>query len=185
MHHNQHQSPINHHRRKKDTTPTGGGDNDGGGNDGGGDTVNPNTKSTSGYPNEETVMAMPIQVPTLAGTPVTVKVSDILTLIGKPDIINSFTASDLGTIGIDNIMGAGIVSFHNMFLYSASDTVNVPVPANVIANQSYTVMFSDGTSVPAICAENGILIIPFNKAAEGLTYIIYGLQMNPLMFIGM
>lgn len=171
--------------RKKDTTPTGGGDNDGGGNDGGGDTVNPNNKSTSGYPNEETVMAMPIQVPTLAGTPVTVKVSDILTLIGKPDIINSFTASDLGTIGIDNIMGAGIVSFHNMFLYSASDTVNVPVPANVIANQSYTVMFSDGTSVPAICAENGILIIPFNKAAEGLTYIIYGLQMNPLMFIGM
>ena len=136
-------------------------------------------------PNEETVMAMPIQVPTLAGTPVTVKVSDILTLIGKPDIINSFTASDSGTIGIDNIMGAGIVSFHDMFIYSASDTVNVPVPANVIANQSYTVMFSDGTSVPVVCAENGILIIPFNKGVEGLTYIIYGLQMDPSMFIGM
>ena len=82
-------------------------------------------------------------------------------------------------------MGAGIVNLKDKFLYSVSDTVNVPVPANVIANQSYTVMFSDGTSVPVTCAENGILIIPFNKAAEGLTYIIYGLQMNPLMFIGM
>jgi hypothetical protein len=46
-------------------------------------------------------------------------------------------------------------------------------------------MFSDGTSVPVICTENGILIIPFNKAAEGLSYIIYGLPMDPSMFIGM
>ncbi|WP_029201938.1 hypothetical protein [Oribacterium sp. NK2B42] len=82
-------------------------------------------------------------------------------------------------------MGAGIVSFGNMFADSINATVEVPVAANVSAGQTYTVVFSDGTSIEVPCTMAGVLSIPFNKNADGLTYMIYGPQMNPAMFIGM
>ncbi len=85
---------------------------------------------------------------------------------------------------MNNVMGAGVINFNNLFVNSISDTVDVPVPANVYAGQSYNVMFSDGSSMVVTCLMNGVLTIPYSKTAEGLTYIILGLQMDPSMFIG-
>ena len=119
------------------------------------------------------------------GTDMVLNVADILMPVDTLTAINNFMGNNVPTLGSNNVMGAGVVSFNNMFLTSVSDTVEVPVAANVAANQSYTVIFSDGTQVVVPCLMNGVLSIPFNKAAEGLTYIIYGVQMDPSMFIGM
>ena len=119
------------------------------------------------------------------GTDMVLNVADVLMPVDTLTAINNFMGNNVPTLGSNNVMGAGVVNFNNMFLTSVSDTVEVPVAANVAANQSYTVMFSDGTQVVVPCLMNGVLSIPFNKAAEGLTYIIYGLQMDPSMFIGM
>ena len=119
------------------------------------------------------------------GTDMVLNVADVLMPVDTLTAINNFMGNNVPTLGSNNVMGAGVVSFNNMFLTSVSDTVEVPVAANVAANQSYTVIFSDGTQVVVPCLMNGVLNIPFNKAAEGLTYIIYGVQMNPSMFIGM
>ncbi|WP_031550032.1 hypothetical protein [Oribacterium sp. FC2011] len=130
------------------------------------------------------VMAMQIQAPTLAGTNAIVNVADILTPVDMLTAINNFSAAGLSNMDTDNIMGTGIVSFNNMFATAISDTIDVPVAAGVKANQSYTVYFSDNTSINVLCTADGILTIPFNKNAEGLTYIIYGTQLDPSMFIG-
>ncbi|MCR5007210.1 MAG: hypothetical protein K6A76_01350, partial [Oribacterium sp.] len=114
-----------------------------------------------------------------------VNVADVFTPVDTITAMNSFTGTDRASINTNNVMGAGIVDFKNMFVNASSNTVEVPVPANVIANQSYTVMFSDGTSMVVPCAMNGVLSIPFSKTAEGLTYIICGIQLDPSMFIGM
>ena len=119
------------------------------------------------------------------GTDMVLNVADVLMPVDTLTAINNFMGNNVPTLGSNNVMGAGVVSFNNMFLTSVSDTVEVPVAANVAANQSYTVIFSDGTQVVVPCLMNGVLSIPFNKAAEGLTYIIYGVQMDPSMFIGM
>ena len=137
------------------------------------------------FAGSETLQDLQVHSMSFTGSDVTLNVTDVLTLVDKITAINNFAVTGAGTMGTDNVMGSGIVSFNNMFLNSVSDTVDVPVAANVTAGQSYTVMFSDGTSMLIPCAMNGILTIPFNKATEGLTYIIYGLQLNPSMFIGM
>lgn len=112
-------------------------------------------------------------------------VGDVLRIVDTLTAINNFTAANAGIRGTENVMGAGIVSFGNMFADSINATVEVPVAANVSAGQTYTVVFSDGTSIEVPCTMAGVLSIPFNKNAEGLTYMIYGPQMNPAMFIGM
>ena len=136
----------------------------------------------SGY---ETLQALQIPSAIYGGPDMFVNVADVLTPVDTITAMNSFTGTDLASINMNNVMGAGIVDFKNMFVNASSNTVEVPVPANVVANQSYTVMFSDGTSMVVPCAMNGVLSIPFSKTAEGLTYIICGIQLDPSMFIGM
>ena len=136
----------------------------------------------SGY---ETLQALQIPSAIYGGPDMFVNVADVLTPVDTITAMNSFTGTDRASINTNNVMGAGIVDFKNMFVNASSNTVEVPVPANVVANQSYTVMFSDGTSIVVPCAMNGVLSIPFSKTAEGLTYIICGIQLDPSMFIGM
>ena len=133
----------------------------------------------------EAVQGLQIHSMNIGGVDVAMNVGDVLKPVDTLTAINNFMATNTPTLGSNNVMGSGVVSFNNMFLNSVSDTVEVPVAASVTAGQTYTVMFSDGTSMTVPCAINGVLTIPFNKAAEGLTYIIYGLQMDPSMFIGM
>ena len=136
----------------------------------------------SGY---ETLQALTIPSAIYGGPDMFVNVADVLTPVDTITAMNSFTGTDRASINTNNVMGAGIVDFKNMFVNASSNTVEVPVPANVVANQSYTVMFSDGTSIVVPCAMNGVLSIPFSKTADGLTYIICGIQLDPSMFIGM
>lgn len=136
----------------------------------------------SGY---ETLQALTIPSAIYGGPDMFVNVAEVLTPVDTITAMNNFTGTDRASINTNNVMGAGIVDFKNMFVNASSNTVEVPVPANVIANQSYTVMFSDGTSMVVPCAMNGVLSIPFSKTAEGLTYIICGIQLDPSMFIGM
>ena len=136
----------------------------------------------SGY---ETLQALQIPSAIYGGSDMFVNVADVLTPVDTITAMNSFTGTDRASINTNNVMGAGIVDFKNMFVNASSNTVEVPVPANVVANQSYTVMFSDGTSMVVPCAMNGVLSIPFSKTADGLTYIICGIQLDPSMFIGM
>ena len=136
----------------------------------------------SGY---ETLQALQIPSAIYGGSDMIVNVADVLTPVDTITAMNSFTGTDRASINTNNVMGAGIVDFKNMFVNASSNTVEVPVPANVVANQSYTVMFSDGTSIVVPCAMNGVLSIPFSKTADGLTYIICGIQLDPSMFIGM
>lgn len=131
------------------------------------------------------IMSMQIHVTDLAGGDKVLNVGDVLRIVDTLTAINNFTAANAGIRGTANVMGAGIVSFGNMFADSITATVEVPVAANVSAGQTYTVVFSDGTSIEVPCTMAGVLSIPFNKNAEGLTYMIYGPQMNPAMFIGM
>ena len=152
--------------------------------------TNTNTNNYSWSAQDPTAVAAviaslpPIHVANFAGTENVVNVADILTPVDTLTAINNFAASGAGNLGTANVMGAGIVSFNNVFATSISDTVDVPVVANVMNGMTYTVMFSDGTSLTVPCLMDGLLTIPFNKNAAGLTYIIYGMQMNPAMMIG-
>lgn len=126
-----------------------------------------------------------IHAANFAGSENVANVGDVLTPVDTLTAINNFTASGAGNPGTENVMGAGVVSFNNVFASSVSDTVDVPVVATVTSGMTYTVMFSDGTSLTVPCYMDGLLTIPFNKNAEGLTYIIYGLQIDPtMMFAG-
>lgn len=112
-------------------------------------------------------------------------ITDVLTPVDTLTAFNNFEGTSLASIDMNNVMGSGIVNFNDLFIYSISDTVEVPVSADVYANQSYTVMFSDGSSMVVTCAMNGVLNIPFSKNAKGLTYIICKAEVNPTMFMGM
>lgn len=111
--------------------------------------------------------------------------SDVLTFIDPLAALNNFMDKGIPTQGTQNVIGAGIVNFNNLFMASLTDTVDVPVSASVKANQSYTVLFSDGTSIVVPCIMDGLLTIPFNKNVAGLTYMIYGTDMNPGAFVGL
>ena len=129
------------------------------------------------------LQGLQIHAITYGGVEVVRNVADLLVLLDKIAAINNFPVG-VSTMGTDNVMGSGVLSFNNAFLEAMTATVDVPVPANVVAGLPYTVMFSDGSSVSVTCAVNGILTIPVRKDAEGLTYIIYGVQVDPSMFIG-
>lgn len=124
----------------------------------------------------EDIRALQIHVLDFTGVDRVLSVGDVLQLVDTLTAINNFAAAGTSTLGTENIMGAGVVSFNNLFSGSVTDTVDVPVSANVYIGQLYTVIFSDGTSVQVQCSMDGILNIPFTKNAEGLTYIIYGFR---------
>ncbi|SDZ77883.1 hypothetical protein SAMN05216349_1015 [Oribacterium sp. KHPX15] len=133
----------------------------------------------------QAIQGLQVHALNLGGADMVQNVADVLTPVDTITALNNFSANNVSTLGTNNIMGTGVVDFKSMFLTAVTDTVDVPVAASVAAGQSYTVMFSDGTSVVVPCLANGVLNIPFNKNAEGLTYIIYGLQMDPTMSMGM
>ena len=115
----------------------------------------------------------------LMGNALSLDIGSVLTPIDNLTAINNFMDSGAPSLGADNIKGAGVVSFANVFANSVSDTVSVPVVSDVVSGFTYTVAFSDGTTISVPCAMNGVLEIPFLKTAEGLTYIIYGVSMDP------
>ena len=115
----------------------------------------------------------------LMGNTLSLDIGSVLTPIDNLTAINNFMDSGAPSLGADNIKGAGVVSFANVFANSVSDTVSVPVVSDVVSGFTYTVAFSDGTTISVPCAMNGVLEIPFLKTAEGLTYIIYGVSMDP------
>ncbi|WP_029201904.1 hypothetical protein [Oribacterium sp. NK2B42] len=115
----------------------------------------------------------------LMGNALSLDIGSVLTPIDNLTAINNFMDSGAPSLGADNIKGAGVVSFSNVFANSVSDTVSVPVVSDVVSGFTYTVAFSDGTTISVPCAMNGVLEIPFLKTAEGLTYIIYGVSMDP------
>ena len=115
----------------------------------------------------------------LMGNVLSLDIGSVLTPIDNLTAINNFMDSGAPNLGADNIKGAGVVSFANVFANSVSDTVSVPVVSDVVSGFTYTVAFSDGTIISVPCAVNGVLEIPFLKTAEGLTYIIYGVSMDP------
>ena len=115
----------------------------------------------------------------LMGNVLSLDIGSVLTPIDNLTAINNFMDSGVPSLGADNIKGAGVVSFANVFANSVSDTVSVPVVSDVVSGFTYTVAFSDGTIISVPCAMNGVLEIPFLKTAEGLTYIIYGVSMDP------
>ncbi len=106
-------------------------------------------------------------------------VGDVLKPVDKLTAISNFAAAGSGTLGTENIMGAGVVSFNGAFAGAASDTVELPVPVKAYAGREYTVVLSDGTTISVQCLMDGVLNIPFGKNAAGLTFIIYDRQMNP------
>ncbi|SFG66017.1 hypothetical protein, partial [Oribacterium sp. WCC10] len=114
-----------------------------------------------------------IQAPNLAGTNTVLNITDVLMPLDPMAAINNFIAAGVGGFGADNMLGAGFVNFANMFATALTDTVDLPVYASVSTGQYYTVVFSDGTSVLVPCIMDGVLTIPVNKNAAGLTYMIY------------
>ncbi len=119
-----------------------------------------------------------------AGSGTVLSVADVLRPVDTLTAINNFADAGTGTLGTENIMGAGVVNFNGSFAGAASDKVEIPVPASVYAGHEYTVVLSDGTTIKVQCLMDGVLNIPFDKNAAGLTFIVYGQQINPAMFIG-
>jgi hypothetical protein len=147
-----------------------------------GNNPNDNSGNRTTLPPEFT--GLQIHAMTMGGDTVQ-NLSDVLTFIDPLAALNNFMDKGIPTQGTQNVIGAGIVNFNNLFMASLTDTVDVPVSASVKANQSYTVLFSDGTSIVVPCIMDGLLTIPFNKNAAGLTYMIYGTDMNPGAFVGL
>lgn len=114
-----------------------------------------------------------------AGSGTVLSVADVLRLVDTLTAINNFADAGTGTLGTENIMGAGVVNFNGSFAGAASDKVEIPVLASVYAGHEYTVVLSDGTTIKVQCLMDGVLNIPFDKNAAGLTFIIYDRQMNP------
>lgn len=147
-----------------------------------GNNPNDNSGNRTTLPPEFT--GLQIHAMTMGGDAVQ-NLSDVLTFIDPLAALNNFMDKGIPTQGTQNVIGAGIVNFNNLFMASLTDTVDVPVSASVKANQSYTVLFSDGTSIVVPCIMDGLLTIPFNKNTAGLTYMIYGTDMNPGAFVGL
>ena len=117
------------------------------------------------------------------GQGLSMAVSDVLKPVDNITAMNNFSEMGAQLPSGGNMMACGVVDFQNAFVNSATGSVDVPVSANVIAGQTYTVALSDGTTLQVICAANGVLNIPFAANAQNLTFIIYGMQMNPAMMM--
>ena len=115
------------------------------------------------------------------GMGLSAQLSDVLKPIDNLTAINNFTATDAQLPSTENMMACGIVDFQNAFVNAATGSVDVPVTANVIAGQTYTVALSNGQTLQVTCMANGVLNIPFMANAQNLTFIIYGMQANPAM----
>lgn len=117
------------------------------------------------------------------GQGLSMAVSDVLKPVDNITAMNNFSEMGAQLPSGGNMMACGVVDFQNAFVNSATGSVDVPVSANVIAGQTYTVALSDGTTLQVTCAANGVLNIPFAANAQNLTFIIYGMQMNPAMMM--
>ena len=143
-----------------------------------------NNNTLSGFPNNASaILSLQITAVDSTGSGTVLSVGDVLKPVDTLTAINNFAASGTSTMGTENIMGAGVVNFNGAFAGSATDTVELPVPANVSAGREYTVLLSNGTTIKVQCLMDGVLNIPFDKNAAGLTFMIYGREMNPSMFI--
>ncbi|MBE6003124.1 MAG: hypothetical protein E7232_03390 [Lachnospiraceae bacterium] len=143
-----------------------------------------NNNTLSGFPNNASaILGLQITAVDSTGSGTVLSVGDVLKPVDTLTAINNFAASGTSTMGTGNIMGAGVVNFNGAFAGSATDTVELPVPANVSAGREYTVLLSNGPTIKVQCLMDGVLNIPFDKNAAGLTFMIYGREMNPSMFI--
>lgn len=113
------------------------------------------------------------------GEAITLDINSVLKTVDTLSAVNNFISSGLKNPGVENVKGAGIVSFNNMFINSTTDTISVPVTSQVVRGTTYTVAFSNGLQIAIPCVMDGVLQIPFNKAAEGVTFIIYETVLDP------
>ncbi len=106
-------------------------------------------------------------------------INNVLKTVDTLSAVNNFTSIGTANPGTENVKGAGVVNFNNLFTDSLTDTVNVPVTAEVTNGNTYSVAFSDGTKLNIPCTMDGVLNIPFTKTAKRVTFIIYSITTDP------
>ncbi|OON85642.1 hypothetical protein BXO88_11170 [Oribacterium sp. C9] len=143
----------------------------------------PTTSDRSAPVMNEIPAALTVNSVDFGGQGLEAPLSEVLTPIDNLSAINNFSAAGAQLLSTENMMACGVVDFKNAFVNSATGSVDVPVTANVVEGQTYTVALSDGTTIQVTCTANGILNIPFAANAQNLTFIIYGLQANPTMMM--
>ena len=82
------------------------------------------------------VAGLQISAHNFAGSETTVNLADVLKPLDTLAAINNFVSSGAGNLGTDNVMGAGVVSFNNLFTTAITDTVDVPVVATVTSGMT-------------------------------------------------
>jgi hypothetical protein len=71
------------------------------------------------------------------------------------------------------MLDSGIVDFGGAFEEAEEDVILVPsVSGQYFENNTYTVVYSDGTVVHAVCTNAGVLWIPFPHDAKGLAFVV-------------
>ena len=72
-----------------------------------------------------------------------------------------------------DMLDSGIVDFGGAFEEAEEDVILVPsVSGQYFENNTYTVVYSDGTVVHAVCTNAGVLWIPFPHDAKGLAFVV-------------
>lgn len=157
---------------------------DDGGNSGGMKGLsNPQPTVSDGFSQNNMMTPLTINSVDFMGQGLSASVADVLKPIDNITAMNNFTAMGTQLPSTENMMVCGVVDFKNAFVNAATGSVDVPVEASVIAGNYYTVALSNGTTIQVKCETNGVLNIPFTANAQNLTFIIYGMQVNPGMLL--
>ena len=116
---------------------------------------------------------------TVDGETVIKKVDDV---VDPLPVDNEFTAlldiSDVifqNSFNIENgeMLDSGIVNFKEAYDNSDEKLIAVPLKNDDYwKNNTYTVVYSDGTVVHAVCTNAGVLWIPFPHDAKGLAFVV-------------
>lgn len=144
---------------------------------------NPQPTVTDGFSQNNMMTPLTINSVDFMGQGLSASVADVLKPIDNITAMNNFTAMGTQLPSTENMMVCGVVDFKNAFVNAATGSIDVPVEASVIAGNYYTVALSDGTTIQVKCETNGVLNIPFAANAQNLTFIVYGMQVNPAMLL--
>ena len=97
----------------------------------------------------------------------------------KTTAMNSIFSSPM-SLDLNQIQGYGIISLEKLFAASpTSETITVPVAANVKAGTTYKIYFSNGTSMDIACSRDGLLSLTLENSSQDLSFIIYGEALTP------
>ncbi|MBE6002899.1 MAG: hypothetical protein E7232_02240 [Lachnospiraceae bacterium] len=97
----------------------------------------------------------------------------------KTTAMNSTFSSPM-SLDLNQIQGYGTISLKKLFEASpTSETITVPVAANVKAGTTYKIYFSNGTSIDIACSQDGLLSLTLENSSQDLSFIIYGEALTP------